>query len=242
MIGRELPTHIDGYGPVRAYAGPAVPPAAITRTATRVHPGSAESSKLLASIDDAFDACAVKSGATLSFHHHLRNGDRVPNQVLAAAAKRGLSDLTIAPSSLFAVHAPLVEHIRNRVVTRIVTAYIAGPVADAISEGMLATPVVMQTHGGRARAIEAGEVRIDAAFIAAPVADECGNLSGSEGRAACGPLGYAMVDAQYAERVVAITDHLVRDLDRDVDVRAVADARRQGPGQLRRRRRHRLSR
>ena len=32
--------------------------------------------------------------------------------------------------------------------------------------------------------------------------------SGAEGRAACGPLGYAMVDAQYADRVVAITDQL----------------------------------
>ena len=66
----------------------------------------------------------------------------------------------------------------------------------------------MQTHGGRARAIESGELHIDAAFIAAPTADACGNVSGSEGRAACGPLGYAMVDAQYADRVIAVTDHV----------------------------------
>jgi citrate lyase subunit alpha/citrate CoA-transferase len=209
MNERNLPQHIDGYGAVRPYAGPDSLPPLVLRTPTRLVPAFAGRTKLLPSLDAAFDACAIKSGATLSFHHHLRNGDQVLNQVLAAAAARGLTDLTIAPSSLFAVHAPLVEHMKNRVVTRIYTAYIVGPVADAISEGVLATPVVMQTHGGRARAIEAGEVRIDAAFIAAPVADEWGNLSGSEGRAACGPLGYAMVDARYADRVVAVTDHLV---------------------------------
>src|SRR5262245_5182865 len=88
------------------------------------------------------------------------------------------------------------------------TAYVAGPVAAALSRGLLPTPVVMQTHGGRARAIESGELHIDVAFVAAPAADRHGNLSGAEGRAACGPLGYAMVDVQHADRVVAITDHL----------------------------------
>jgi citrate lyase subunit alpha/citrate CoA-transferase len=44
--------------------------------------------------------------------------------------------------------------------------------------------------------------------VAAPAADAQGNLSGAEGRAACGPLGYAMVDVQHADRVVAVTDHL----------------------------------
>jgi citrate lyase subunit alpha / citrate CoA-transferase len=67
----------------------------------------------------------------------------------------------------------------------------------------------MQTHGGRARAIESGELQIDVAFVAAPAADRCGNLNGVAGRAACGVLGYAMVDAQHARRVVAVTDHLV---------------------------------
>ncbi|MEJ8822776.1 citrate lyase subunit alpha [Variovorax humicola] len=138
----------------------------------------------------------------------MRNGDQVLNQVLAVASARGLRDLRIAASSLFPVHAPLVDHIRNGVVTRICTAYMSGPVADAVSRGLLPTPVVMQTHGGRARAIEAGELQIDVAFVGAPAADRCGNISGAEGRAACGPLGYAMVDAQYARRVVAVTDHI----------------------------------
>lgn len=208
MNTRQLPAFVEGYGPVRPFTGTEPPPAVVTRAATRVSPVSGERDKQLRDLDAAFDACDIRSGATLSFHHHLRNGDQVLNQVLAVAARRGLTDLRIAASSLFPVHAPLVEHMRRGVVTRLTTAYAAGPVAEAISRGVLATPVVMMTHGGRARAIESGELHIDVAFVAAPAADRHGNLSGAEGPAACGPLGYAMVDVQYADRVVAVTDHL----------------------------------
>lgn len=165
--------------------------------------------KVLFSLDAAFDACEVRDGATLSFHHHLRNGDGVLNAVLAAAARRGLKDLKIAPSSVFSVHRPLAEHIERQVVTGISTSYIVGPAAHAVSRGLLTTPVTMQTHGGRARAIEAGELVIDIAFIAAPTADDYGNLNGTDGRAACGTMGYAVADAQFARRVVAVTDNLV---------------------------------
>ena len=205
---RPLPAFVDGYGALRPFTGVEPPPAFVMRAGTRVHPATSAKDKRLRDIDAAFEACDIRSGATLSFHHHLRNGDQVLNQVLAVAAKRGLKDLRIAPSSLFPVHAPLVDHMRSGVVTRLCTAYIAGPVAEAVSRGVLATPVVMQTHGGRARSIESGELSIDAAFVAAPSADAHGNLSGADGRAACGPLGYAMVDAQHADRVVAITEHV----------------------------------
>ncbi|MDM0109472.1 citrate lyase subunit alpha [Variovorax sp. J22R24] len=205
---RAVPPHIDGYGRTRPFIGIGLPPEIATRTSTRVCPAVRGRDKQLRNLEAAFDACRIKDGDTLSFHHHLRNGDQVLNQVLAVAAARGLRDLRIAASSLFPVHAPLVDHIRSGVVARICTAYMSGPVADAVSDGLLPTPVVMQTHGGRARAIEAGELQIDVAFVAAPSADRCGNLSGAEGRAACGPLGYAMVDAQYARRVVGVTDHI----------------------------------
>src|SRR5215212_1483975 len=87
--------------------------------------------------------------------------------------------------------------------------YMSGPVAEAVVRGWLATPAVMQTHGGRARAIKSGEVHIDVAFVAAPTADSYGNLNGVDGKSACGTLGYPMVDVKYADRVVAITDNLV---------------------------------
>ncbi|MEG0377957.1 MAG: citrate lyase subunit alpha, partial [Eubacterium sp.] len=64
-------------------------------------------------------------------------------------------------------------------------------------------------HGGRAGAMEDGTSTIDVAFVAAPSADNMGNMSGKYGPSACGSLGYAFSDARYAKKVVAITDHLV---------------------------------
>lgn len=209
MAGRHLPDRIEGYGAVRPYAGAFAHLGTATRAAVRLHSARPGVAKVLPDLRAAIEACGLRDGATVSFHHHLRNGDGVLNAVMAEIARAGLRDIKVAASSLFAVHAPLVEHMRSGVVTGISTGYAAGPVADAIARGELATPVRMLTHGGRARAIEAGEIRIDAAFIAAPEADSYGNLNGTGGRTACGTLGYPMVDAACAARVVAVTDHLV---------------------------------
>ncbi|EAX47775.1 citrate lyase, alpha subunit [Thermosinus carboxydivorans Nor1] len=208
-IGREIPETINDYGPVKPFAGAfkAVPD--MCRQAPRVkvvRPGEA---KVLSSLEEAFHRAGVRDGMTLSFHHHFRNGDGVVNMVLATAAKLGLKNLKVALSSVFPVHAPLIEHFKSGVVTALDTNYMSGPVAQAVSRGVLAQPVILRTHGGRARAIECGELRIDVAFIAAPAADDYGNISGVLGPAACGSLGYAFPDAEYADCVVAVTDHLV---------------------------------
>lgn len=204
-----LPPYIPGYGIVRPFTGQMKLATSLSMPEHGIQIWRPDHRKRLRNISEAFEACQVRDGAVLSFHHHLRNGDHVLNMVLEVAAKRGLKDLTIAASSLFPIHAPIIEHVRNGVVSKIVTAYVSGPVANAISTGVLPTPVVMQTHGSRALAIQTGKLCIDVTFIAAPSADDLGNLSGAVGRAACGPLGYAMVDAEHARRVVAITDNLV---------------------------------
>ncbi|MBL4768803.1 MAG: citrate lyase subunit alpha [Rhodobacteraceae bacterium] len=151
-------------------------------------------------------------GGTISFHHHLRNGDTVMFQVLQACHELGLRDLHIAPSSMFPCHEILIPFLRDGTVTRITTSYMNGPLADAIREGVLPNPVILQTHGGRAAAIETGRLTIDVAFIAAPAVDENFNLTGAIGPEACGPLGYAMVDAAHARRVIAVTDYLTAEL------------------------------
>lgn len=209
-LGREIPEVIAGYGNVKPFAGAGMSAPTTSRTNAGWRRARAQStSKLQKDMQALLDAAELKDGATISFHHHLREGDLLLNMVLDAVAARGLKNIHVAASSLFAVHAPLIEHMRSGVVTRISTAYIAGPVGKEIARGILSTPVVMYTHGGRARAIEAGELHIDLAFLAAPAADRCGNINGVDGRAACGPLGYAMVDARHADQVAVITDHLV---------------------------------
>lgn len=165
--------------------------------------------KCLSTLAGAVAATGLKDGATISFHHHLRNGDAVINTVVDMLAEAGLRDLHLAVTSLFPVHAPLVRHIQSGVIGRISASFISGPVGEAISRGALATPVTLRSHGGRARAIDMGEMPIDVAFVAAPAADEMGNLSGRAGRAPCGTLGYPMVDVDSATHVVAVTDTLV---------------------------------
>jgi citrate lyase subunit alpha / citrate CoA-transferase len=206
---RKVPDFIEGYGKVKPFTGVTREPEVLVRAPVQFRTEPTGKSKRLKDVAEAFKACGIHNGATLSFHHHMRNGDHVMNMVLAEAARLGLRDLKIAPSSIFPVHAPLVEHMKSGVVTGIYTAYASGPVAEAITAGHLKTPAVLQTHGGRARAIESGELLIDVAFVAAPTADNYGNLNGVQGGSACGTLGYAQVDVRFARQVVAVTDNLV---------------------------------
>jgi citrate lyase subunit alpha / citrate CoA-transferase len=208
-VGRELPDFIEGYGPVKPYAGFGVSEEEIAWAPSRVVPYRSGREKRLSSIREAILACGLSDGMTISFHHHLRNGDAVLNMVLDEAAGLGLKNLKVAATALFPVHAPLISHIEGGVVTGLYTNYISGPLAQAISRGLLNNPVIMQSHGGRVRAIVAGELAIDIAFIAASACDEYGNMNGVEGKSAFGVMGYAHADARYARRTVAVTDNLV---------------------------------
>lgn len=164
--------------------------------------------KLTASLRDAIVASGLRDGMTVSFHHHLRNGDYVLNMVMAEIAAMGIKNLCLQASSLFDCHAPLIDHIKNGVVTAIETDYMNGRPARAISEGLLKKPVVFRSHGGRPAAIDSGRVHVDVAFIAAPASDPMGNANGVCGPAACGSLGYAIPDSRHAKHVIVITDHL----------------------------------
>ena len=166
-------------------------------------------SKLAASMEEAIRQAGLRDGMTISFHHHLRNGDYVLNAVVAEAARLGIRDITINASAIFNVHAPLVEHIKNGVVTGLECSYMDAVVGRAISMGILEKPVIFRSHGGRPAELHSGKSHIDIAFIAAPTADKMGNCTGKHGPSACGSLGYAFADAECADRVVVVTDNLV---------------------------------
>ena len=166
-------------------------------------------SKLVNSIREAIQLAGLKDGMTVSFHHHLRNGDFVLNMVMEEVANLGIKEITVNASSLFDTHLPLQGHIANGVVTGICANYISAPLGRAISQGILEKPVQFRTHGGRPSDICTGNTPIDVAFIAAPTSDPMGNCSGKYGKSACGSLGYAYADAMHAKKVVIITDNLV---------------------------------
>ena len=165
--------------------------------------------KLLPTIKDAIIASGLRDGMTVSFHHHLRNGDYVLNMVMQTIAELGIRDLTVNASSLFDTHRPLIGHIENGVVTTLMTDYMSGELGRFISAGGMKNPVQFRTHGGRPCDIANGKTPIDVAFIAAPASDMMGNCTGKQGKSACGSLGYAMPDARHAKYTVVITDELL---------------------------------
>ena len=122
-------------------------------------------SKLVSTIEEAVRKCGLENGMTVSFHHHLRNGDYVLNMVLETIAKLGLQDITVNASSLFDVHEPLIGHIQNGVVTGLECNYMGAKLGKAVCEGILEKPVIFRTHGGRPSDMEKGTSHIDVAFI-----------------------------------------------------------------------------
>lgn len=207
IIGREIPDEI--LKERKPFEGQFAFSGEIVKTTPTIKPVKPGESKLLRSIEEIILKTGLKDGMTISFHHHFREGDYILNNVIGVIAKLGIKDLTLATSSLGSVHKPLIEHIKNGVISKITTSGLRGALAEAISSGILKEPVIVRSHGGRARAVECGDIKIDVAFLGAPASDEYGNASGTRGNANCGSLGYAMVDAKYADKVVILTDCLV---------------------------------
>ena len=157
-VGRELPDRVEGYKEIQPYAGAFESLGDRVKTSVKVKSYVPGTKKLLSSIDEAIEKTGLKDGMTVSFHHHLRNGDQVVNQVMAAIAAKGIKDIHLAASGLFAVHEPLVKLIEDGVITKVTTStFNPGPVAKAITAGKLKKPAVLMSHGGRPRAIESGD-------------------------------------------------------------------------------------
>lgn len=209
-VKRQLPEKIGDYI-VRPYeqAYGDVPDRKITTKRKMGHllPGS---TKLLSSLEEAVLKSGLQDGMTISFHHCLREGDQIVGQVLTAIKNLGIKNLKFAPSAVVNIKDPSVaEFVRDGTVTRIEASGIRGDLGKAVSHGEMEHPVIFRPHGGRPRAIEAGELMIDVAFIGASAADDYGNCTGQIGKNAFGSLGYGFIDAYHAGCVIVVTDELV---------------------------------
>lgn len=206
-------TKIPHINEVSACHGEYNPADCEVKSTVRFDERQKNSKKVLPSIEEAIKRSGLKDGMTISFHHHFRNGDYIVNMVVDEIARMGFKNLTLAASSLTDCHWPLIEHIKNGVITHIETSGLRGKLAEAISRGLMDFPIIFRSHGGRAAAIETGELHIDVAFLGAPSCDPYGNANGynrdDENSSCCGSLGYAKLDAQYADKCIIITDHLV---------------------------------
>jgi citrate lyase subunit alpha/citrate CoA-transferase len=169
-----------------------------------------QESKVCQSIREACQQCGAHDGMTVSFHSDFRNGDYVASMVMKVLVEdMGLTDLTVAATSLGNAQDLIADYIAQGKVIGIQTSGVRGRIGEVISQGKLKTPAIIRSHGGRPRAIECGEVHIDIAFLAAASADPLGNAKGTGGKHNCGSLGFAVLDAMYADHVVIVTDTLV---------------------------------
>ncbi|HNS99571.1 MAG TPA: citrate lyase subunit alpha [Polyangiaceae bacterium] len=208
--GRLVPTEINGK-PAVPYQGvhqfrPSGRKAAPPIRSCADYP--ADGNKIVGSLREALERCGVKNGMTVGTHHHFRNGDFVANAVMDTLADMGVRDVVWAPSASFPCHAPMVRHLESGVMHHI-EGSMNGPLGEYCSAGKMRGLGVLRSHGGRFQAIQDDELHIDLAVIAAPTADPFGNANGVQGPSACGPLGFALADSLYADRVVVVTDNLV---------------------------------
>lgn len=207
--GRFIPDTLPGYRDIRPYAGPFATVPDGRRAGQKIKAFRPGTSKVLGSLEEAIEASGLKDGMTISFHHALRNGDRVMNTVMQTIAAMGFRNLRLAPSSFLDANDDLIPYFESGVIVAAQCSGARGRLGAYLTTHRLQEMTILRPHGGRARAITSGELHIDVAFLAAPACDRMGNINGIEGPAACGSLGYAMVDARYADTVIAVTDHLV---------------------------------
>ncbi len=167
-----------------------------------------DGNKTVSSLKEALVKAGLKDGMTISTHHHFRNGDVIANQIFDIAHELGVKNLRWYPSASFPCHEHLIPYLEDGTINRI-EGSMNGPLGRFASQGKMKGLGVLRSHGGRYQAVQDGEVQIDITIIAAPSADPFGNANGVDGPAACGLLGFALADSQYADKVIVVTDNLV---------------------------------
>ncbi len=209
-VGRMVPTEINGK--------PAVPFQGVGnyQPEGRIHAPKIAScadypqdgNKQVESLKAALIKTGLSDGMTISTHHHFRNGDLIAVQIFKIAQELGVKDLIWFPSAAFPCQEEIIEQLENGTIHHI-EGSLNGPLGEFASQGKMCGTGVLRSHGGRYQAVQDGEVEIDIAVIASPTADSFGNANGVDGPSACGLLGFALVDSEYADKVIVVTDNLI---------------------------------
>ncbi|MGB5988501.1 MAG: citrate lyase subunit alpha [Marinifilaceae bacterium] len=211
-FGVEIPESIDGLGKLIPYTGAWALQDRLDTVKCVAVPAKARMphfDKVCANLEEAIKKTKPFNGMCVSFHHHLRGGDQLIEQAIETLAKLGIKDICIASSSLTTAHDCLVPFIQDGTITKIFTSGIRGELGRIVTEGALPHPIVVHSHGGRARAIVEGRIAIDLAILGASAADNEGNATGQHGPSAFGSMGYGMMDAKYAKQTIIVTDNMV---------------------------------
>ncbi len=209
-VGREIPETINGKS-VIPFKGVGKYKPEARKYAPQIASCSdypSDGNKLVPNLKEALIKSGLKDGMTISTHHHFRNGDILAVKVFKIASELGIKDLVWYPSASFPCHEPIIEFLKDGTIHHI-EGSMNGPLGRFTSHGKMKGVGVLRSHGGRYQAVQDGDVVIDIAVIAAPTADPFGNANGLRGPSACGLLGFALADSQYAHKVIAVTDNLI---------------------------------
>lgn len=208
--GREVVTEINGL-PAIPYKGVGKYVPEGSKHAPRISSCAnfpLDGNKKVKSIKEALKKCGIKDGMTISTHHHFRNGDLIANELFDAVKALGIKDIIWFPSASFPCHEHLIQYLEDGTIHHI-EGSMNGPLGKYVSEGHMNGTGILRSHGGRYQAVQDGEVEIDIAVIGAPTADPFGNANALQGDSACGLLGFALADSEYADKVIIITDNMV---------------------------------
>lgn len=167
-----------------------------------------DGNKIVASLKEALKKAGLKNGMTISTHHHLRNGDVLTNYLFDTIKEMGIKNIRWFPSASFPCHQHLIKYLEDGTIHHI-EGSMNGPLGRFTTEGKMKGVGVLRSHGGRYQAVQDGEVHIDIAVIASPTADPFGNANGVNGKSACGLIGFALADSEYADKTIVVTDNLV---------------------------------
>ena len=167
-----------------------------------------DGNKCVNTLKEALKRSGLKDGMTISTHHHLRNGDVLTNILFDTIHEMGIKNIIWFPSASFPTHEHLIKYLEDGTIHHI-EGSMNGPLGKFTSEGKMKGIGVLRSHGGRYQAVQDGEVHIDIAIIAAPTADSFGNANGVNGKSASGLIGFSLVDSEFADRVIIVTDNLV---------------------------------
>ncbi|MBU0472891.1 MAG: citrate lyase subunit alpha [Bacteroidetes bacterium] len=167
-----------------------------------------DGNKVVKNLREALKKAGLKNGMTISTHHHLRNGDVLTNILFDTIKSMGVKNIRWYPSASFPVHEHLIQYLNDGTIHHI-EGSMNGPLGRYTTEGKMKGVGVLRSHGGRYQSIQDGEVHVDIAVIATPTADPFGNATGDRGKSACGLLGFALADSEYADNVIVVTDNLI---------------------------------
>ena len=106
-LGRLVPREVPGLGDLAPFAGAyaRLDGSYVWTPAPRTRKVPAPSTnKVASSLRQAIERSGLANGMTISFHHHLRNGDAVVDIVLSELEKMGIRDLTLACEGVGGVH------------------------------------------------------------------------------------------------------------------------------------------